>query len=288
MNEAAARVSARRASIVIPANNEERVIARLLNGLLREATPGEFEIVVVCNGCTDSTGDVARSVSPEIQVIATPVPSKAGALRLGDAACTTFPRLYVDADVELGASDVRALAYALRDTGYLAVSAERVIPMEHVSRAVRSYYRVWNALPHVAQGLFGRGVVAIGEGGYSRIAALPELMSDDFAMSQAFAPHERFVVRDARVVIYPPRTLRSLFKRRTRSVTGNVQATQAGISRDDARTSVADLLQIGLRSPRLIPGILLFLGMAATARLVSRRDVRKAEFTAWLRDESSR
>src|SRR5262245_58336894 len=48
------------ASVVIPAHNEARVIERGLSSLLEGARPGELEIVVVCNGCTDDTAARAR------------------------------------------------------------------------------------------------------------------------------------------------------------------------------------------------------------------------------------
>ena len=87
-------------SIVIPAHNEEQVIGRLLEGVTRGAEPGELEIVVVTNGCTDRTAEVAASF-PGVTVVDSPVASKAVALNLGDATVTGFPRLYLDADIEV-------------------------------------------------------------------------------------------------------------------------------------------------------------------------------------------
>ena len=47
-------------SVVIPAHNEAKVIGRCLSGLLEGMAPGELEVIVVCNGCTDGSEDVAR------------------------------------------------------------------------------------------------------------------------------------------------------------------------------------------------------------------------------------
>ena len=46
-------------SVVIAAHNEEALLGRCLDALLSDAEPGEFEVVVVPNGCTDSTARVA-------------------------------------------------------------------------------------------------------------------------------------------------------------------------------------------------------------------------------------
>ncbi|MBO0838909.1 MAG: glycosyltransferase, partial [Actinobacteria bacterium] len=52
------------ASIIIPACNESRVIKRLLSRLVCSARDGEFEIIVVANGCTDDTAEIACSFGP--------------------------------------------------------------------------------------------------------------------------------------------------------------------------------------------------------------------------------
>src|SRR3954447_19697398 len=86
-------------SVVVPAHDEEAVIGRCLDTLLAGARPGELDVVVVANACTDRTAEVAGRAG--VRVLATPKPGKANAIRLGDAECVTFPRIYLDADVEL-------------------------------------------------------------------------------------------------------------------------------------------------------------------------------------------
>src|SRR4051794_10857255 len=48
------------ASIVIPAHNEEAVLARCLRVLLAGSQPGELDVIVVANACTDRTAEIAR------------------------------------------------------------------------------------------------------------------------------------------------------------------------------------------------------------------------------------
>ncbi|GAA2813346.1 glycosyltransferase [Streptomyces showdoensis] len=289
-------------SIVIPAHNEERTLGRLLDALLEGSRDEEFDIVVVCNGCTDDTARVAGERGPRVRVVETPVPSKHEALRLGDTHARGFPRIYVDADVVLGAGDVRALTAALDAPGeVLAAAPERELPMTGCSWRVRAYYRVWQRLPAVREGLFGRGVIAMSGEGHARIAALPPLMADDLAASLAFGPAERSVVRTARVVVRPPRTWRDLIRRRVRAATSTAQleAHQAGhreagpdasapAAPPSARTGVSDLKALVRAEPALLPAVVVFLSAALAARRGARKAIKARDFDTWLRDESSR
>ncbi|MGP2439509.1 glycosyltransferase [Streptomyces sp. JW3] len=287
-------------SIVIPAHNEARVIGRLLDSLLTGSAGGvaggvaedETDIVVVCNGCTDDTARIAAQRGPRVRVVEIPVPSKHAALRAGDDHAAGFPRLYVDADVVLSAAAVRALAAPLTDdtSGVLATAPERRIPLAGCGRRVRAYYRVWQRLPAVRAGLFGRGVIAVSKAGHARIAALPPLMADDLAASLAFGERERLVVGAAEVVVHPPRTWRDLMKRRVRAAVSTAQVEQrpgpeGGAS---ARTGVTDLTAMIRREPRLLPSVAVFLAAAVLARRRARQAIRAQDFGTWLRDDSSR
>ncbi|MFD5540872.1 glycosyltransferase family 2 protein, partial [Streptomyces sp. NPDC127079] len=164
-------------SIVIPAHNEARVIGRLLDSLLADSPPGEAgkagdraddpDIVVVCNGCTDETAKIAAARGPRVRVVLFPVPSKHAAMRAGDDHARGFPRLYVDADVVITGAGVRALAEPLEDgtSGILATAPDRRIPLASCAWRVRAYYQVWQRLPAVRDGLFGRGGGAGGRAG---------------------------------------------------------------------------------------------------------------------------
>jgi glycosyltransferase involved in cell wall biosynthesis len=70
-------------TVIVPAHNEARVIGRLLGQLASAARPGEFDVIVVANGCTDDTAQVAAASGPMIRVLSIPVPSKREALLAG-------------------------------------------------------------------------------------------------------------------------------------------------------------------------------------------------------------
>ena len=276
-------------SVVVPAHNEARVVGRLLGQLVPAGAPADVDVIVVANGCTDDTAGIAGRYGPRVRVVSIPVPSKREALLAGDRAAAGFPRIYVDADVEIGSADIRALADVLSRPGALAAAPERVLDLSGASWLVRWYYDVWARLPEVRGGLFGRGVIALSEAGHARVASLPPLLADDLAASLVFAPGERVIAPAARVVVHVPRTAGDLLRRRVRAAMGVNQAEQAeGGPGASARTRPRDLLALVRGTPWLAPRVAVFLAVAVAARRRARREVRRNQYSAWLRDESSR
>ncbi len=77
-----------RASVVIPAYNEGRVIDRCLQRLAAES---DVKVIVAANGCTDDT--VERAGHHGVEVVEVRLPSKVAALNAGDErAGDVFPR----------------------------------------------------------------------------------------------------------------------------------------------------------------------------------------------------
>ena len=274
------------ASVIIPAHNEVATLGRNLQSLRDGAPP--LEILVVCNGCTDDTAEVARAVMPPVRVIEISEPSKAEAVRVGNEATTVFPRLHLDADVEVSGASIAALVAPLVEGRALATAPRREIPKVGCSVWVRWYYEVWERLPQVRAGLFGRGAFALSEAGQARVSAVPRVLSDDLVASEAFSDSERLVVEESVVVVRPPRTVSDLIRRRVRVATGNRQADGLGLRTSEARTSLGDLGRILAGEPRLFPHVLVFLGVTLVARFRARRAARVGDYHTWQRDESSR
>ncbi|ACV80771.1 glycosyltransferase [Nakamurella multipartita] len=270
-------------SIVIPAHNEERGIPRLLEAL-GVPNEGSFEVIVVANGCNDATVEIATKLGAT--VIETPEPSKIKAIALGDTAATTFPRLYVDGDVMIDTDSVVALCERLTG-GVHAAGPERILPMGGVSLPVRWYYDIWGRLDGVRTELYGRGVIAVDQIGHARLADWQDVMADDGLIAMSFAPHERVVVRNARVTIWPPKTYRDLLRRRIRVATGNaMMAGQPSFERPSG-ASARWMLRLAVTQPVLLPKIAVFAGTTAIVRLRKRLSRRTSD-RVWLRDESSR
>lgn len=265
------------------------MIGRLLERLVCPEVPNDIDVIVVANGCSDDTAEVAASFSPAVRVVTLPAASKRDALDIGDRLARDFPRIYVDADIELGIEDVQALDAALRRPGVLAAVPERALKLADRPWLVRWYYDVWIRLPEVRSGLFGRGVIGVSEHGHERLASLPPVMADDLAASLAFGPTERMIVPEARAVIHPPRTIGDLLRRRVRAAIAVTQIERTvGAPDSSARTSLSDLAAIISADPRTAPRVAVFLAVAVLARLRARRAVRLSDYSTWLRDESSR
>src|SRR5450631_1121430 len=164
-------------SVVVPARNESPVIARTLAAMVSGAAPGEIGVVVVCNGCTDNTAEIARNFGPPVRVIETGIGNKSRALNLGDQV-SSFPRLYVDADVVIPLAALRALAARLEDGGALAVAPRRNINCDGATRCVRAYYDGRSMLPSAREGIGGSGVYAVSETGRQRFGQFPDVIAD--------------------------------------------------------------------------------------------------------------
>jgi glycosyltransferase involved in cell wall biosynthesis len=261
----------------------------LLDRLARDASHQSFEIIVIANGCTDNTAAVAAAYGHPVRVLEIPLPSKREALKVGDQAAQGFPRVYLDADVELDATGVWSLARALDSPGVLAAGPARDLDLTHSAWPVRWYYDIWQRLPHVRHGLFGRGAVAVSEAGHRRISALPALLADDLAASLSFGPAERRIVPAARALVHAPRSVGDLVRRRVRVATGVNQIEQsAQAPRSSERTCPRDLLAILASNPALVPKIAIFLTVTIVARRKGKAAVSREDYITWLRDESSR
>ena len=172
--------------------------------------------------------------------------------------------------------------------GILAAAPERRIVRDGVSHWVGWYYDIWEALPQVRSGLFGRGVVVVNRSGQMRLNALPALLADDFLASEAFRAHERCVVPEARVVIRPPKRMVDLLKRRVRVATGVAQVDQLSLRSSESRTTMRTLLELARDQPRLIARLPVFVGVTLVARRRAAKAVAAGDYSTWQRDESSR
>jgi glycosyltransferase involved in cell wall biosynthesis len=281
-------VRATRASVIIPAHDEAAVIARCLDTLLAEATPGEFEVVVAANGCRDDTAARA-SGRKDVQVLDLPAIGKTGALNEADRIASVFPRIYLDADVLLTTRAARLLVDALRtDAALVAAPHPRAVTGD-CSRPVRWYYDFWSDLPMLREQYVGSGVFAVSAEGHQRLSPFPPIIADDQYVRRRFRREERKQV-DSTFAFFPARNLSALVKRSIRVQAGNMElvAMVPDLEMEQTARGGAGVMDVLRRRPLALPKAMLFVTVGAVARWAARRLHRKGSPIPWNRDATTR
>ncbi|WP_166136630.1 glycosyltransferase [Nocardioides ochotonae] len=279
-------------SVVIAAHDEEAVIGHTLDTLLAGAAPGELDVVVAANGCRDRTAQVAGR-RPGVTVVEVARASKTHALNVAERLAIGFPRIYLDADIAVPVTAVRALCAALEGPHAPLVA----VPARHLETRgrpwpVRGYTAIHRRLPAFDEGLFGRGMIAVSEAGRARFDAFPDVVADDLFLDSLFGPTERVQVREVTTTVQTPLRTADLSRRLARVRRGNA-ALRAGSGGTGGVAAVRDadrwswLRDVVVPRPWLAPAAVVYVALSARAALEARRQ-RGAAAPAWGHDESTR
>ncbi|WP_051518594.1 glycosyltransferase [Intrasporangium chromatireducens] len=264
-------------SVAIAACNEEAVIARCLGALTADARPGELEIAVAANGCTDGTAQIAQTF-PFVKVVELATAGKAHALNAADQILTSFPRVYLDADIELSTAQVRrlceVLSHAGTGSGALVAVPGRVVNVKGRPLLVRAYYAINRHHPAFEQALFGRGVIVLSEAARRRFTDFPHVIADDLFLDSLFGATERARVESVAVSIESPRRTSDLVRRLVRVRRGNAELRRApdSVSTCAVRPMRATdwMTRVVARRPALIPAGAVYLILTLFAEGVAR------------------
>lgn len=273
------------ASVVIPAYNEERVVARCLASL-KSRDP--MYVVVSANGCRDNTAQVVRALGAN--VVESEIASKAAALNRGDNECgEIYPRVYLDADISLSSGALDALVRVLSTRSSPAVAMPQLrFNTDGCSRIVRAFYRTYSRLPYITEGLVGSGCYAVNSSGRQRWKEFPDVIADDLFVQGTFAASERLVLDDVYCLSYAPRNVRALLQVRTRTYQGNRQLERSGemgVMKGSSYRTVKRLFATAIKDPLSLPDYTVYLAITIIARIRSRR---YSDDGPWLKDESTR
>jgi glycosyltransferase involved in cell wall biosynthesis len=275
-------------SIIVPAHNESSVIARTLGAITEGAMSDELEVIVVCNGCSDDTASVARRCGPLVRVIETKIARKTHALNMGDRAARGFPRVYIDADVMIDLSAVRALVKRLEMADVQVVAPIAQVDLTGCSWAVRAFYEIRSYLPSAKEGIGGSGVYALSESGRRRFGDFPDVTADDGYVRIQFRPRERETLLCVNSTVFPPRTLKDLIATKTRSHYGSFELAKEfpdpWKNRGESNHhSIARLF----KNPSLWPSLIAYGLVTIVARRRARKRFGRAGLV-WERDNTSR
>ena len=275
-------------SVIIPAHNEETLIADCLRALVDQGID-DLEIIVVPNACTDRTADVAHSFAPTVTVLETETPGKTNALNLGERHAKTFPRLFLDGDIVLGFGTLRALFEALQGSVQIA-SPTPAFLCDGANRGVRLFYASLRANKYFARGApNGSGAFAVTAEGRSRWGEFPFVVADDGFVELHFAEHEACTVLGASALVRAPKTFDALLKIKTRARLGQyeLRAKFPDLVARRTPTPVRTLRKM-IADPRLWLAIPVYGFVRLHERRAARRIAQENGFTGWLRDDTTR
>jgi glycosyltransferase involved in cell wall biosynthesis len=185
-------------SLVLPAYNPGPVLdktCRQLTRFLREA-PGHWEVLFVCDGCTDGTEatltEWSRPFGEQVRVLAySPNRGKGYAVRRGLAAARGASRLFTDVDLAYGMEDVLRVADTLRRGAGVAIASRSLsdsrllLPPSLIGYVHRRHVQSWifSSLVRCLLPLRVRDTQAGLKGISEHVArrVLPQLSCDGFA-----------------------------------------------------------------------------------------------------------
>jgi glycosyltransferase involved in cell wall biosynthesis len=213
-------------TIIIPARNEEAVIADCLKSLSNQTVQSPIEIVVSANGCTDNTVDICKSFETELTgkgfqfvVLNTTACSKNEALNLADTKARYPARLYLDADVKCGPDLLRQACQLLERPEAVYFSGSLSIP-DSDSFFSNSYGRIWMTMPYIRTAVTGIGCYGVNARGRKMWDKFPRLHSDDKFVRMLFTTEQRHKI--SAYYEWPvPQGLFTLIKVRARWIKGN-------------------------------------------------------------------
>ena len=271
-------------SVIIPAYNEEKVIARTLGHLLGSWAPeSRPSITVVCNGCHDRTADIARQFDG-VEVVELKAASKVGAINRGLSKIVAYPVIVVDGDISISPRSLEALADELRQDGVMAASPSPRFEFKRSSPPVRAYYRKLLSLGYLDSGIGGSGVYGLSEAGARALETIPQVTGDDTYVRWFFplSQQRRLPPYISEATVELPRRLSDLLNCEVRWQSGNRQLRAVMTEPADDKTA-AD----GGRDAKLADS-LTYWAVKIIGRLLLLKARARGKAHAWGRDLSSR
>lgn len=265
-------------SVIVPAHNEQAVIAGTLSQLQSLTLEG-IEVIVSANGCTDETADVARGFAG-ITVVEVEQASKAAALNAADNVATHWPRLYLDADILITKAAVKHVFSALQTQTVLAARPKRTYDLVGADPWVARYYRARERMAAMDEHLWGAGSYGLSRAGHARLVRFPDLIADDLYVDALFDRSEILVVDTDPVVVRCPRTWKALVSTLSRVQKGKRQLI--------ARQAIVKVGGLGALARTVydmqsLVDAVAYAGLSALSRLATRRSK-----VVWQRDETTR
>ena len=192
-----------KASILIPAHNEADYLPACLNALLAsEDSTSDIEVIVIANGCTDNTVQIAQGFDAStrargwrLEGLDLVEGNKLTAWNAGESAANGDVLIYLDADVQVSSPLIGQIVGVLRTSDAAYASGVPKVTTTGQDSLIDLYTRFWTTTPFMVQGVPGFGIFAMNRAGRARWGAWPDIISDDTFARLHFSPDERCAVQ---------------------------------------------------------------------------------------------
>jgi cellulose synthase/poly-beta-1,6-N-acetylglucosamine synthase-like glycosyltransferase len=223
-------------SILVPAFNEEKVIRRAIETTFEANYPGNKEIVVIDDGSTDNTYQIAMEYADRgVKVVHRPNGGKAVAINHGLRFSQGDIIIIVDADSMVGKNTLIELVQPLRDPDIAAVAGNIKVlnRMNWITRCQALEYITSINIYRRALDVFGSVTVVPGALGAYRREALegsgeydPDTLVEDFDVTMKTLKTGKVVQASTKAIAYTeaPQSVGQFIRQRLRWYRGNFQA----------------------------------------------------------------
>ena len=227
-------------TVLIAARNEEDAIGDTVRSLAQQDYEGPLRVIVIDNGSSDQTSDVARAAAEEIgfaiEVMSETTPGKSYALNLGLANVTSDLVITVDADTLLQRSALRLLVARLMSSPPAVHAVAGAVLVRNSRSTFWSRLQTWDYFLGIAsvkrmQGLFQNTLVAQGAFSLYRSDAVREAGGWPDAIGEDIVLTWKMMNNGARVFFEPlavaftsaPETFKVLARQRSRWARGMIE-----------------------------------------------------------------
>ncbi len=169
-------------SVVIPAYNGEKTIARCIESVLKQDYQGNYEIIVVDNGSNDRTGEVIDTFGSVIKVVYPDIQSPGAARNAGVEVSKGTLIAFTDADMFVAKDWMRKGVQCLRTNEKGIVAGFVNIPTRNQNNLVELYDKLtaFDQKKYTDHGYSGTGNLFVLRDVFDRVGGFkPELKSGE-------------------------------------------------------------------------------------------------------------
>lgn len=227
-------------TVLVAARNEAAAIADTVASLAEQDYEGPLSVILIDNGSTDATGEVARRAAVAtglaLEVVVESTPGKSHALNTGLARVSSGLVITVDADTVLHRSAVRLLVARLASSPEPVRAVAGAVLVRNSRATFWSRLQTWDYFLGIAsvkrmQGLFQNTLVAQGAFSLYRTDAVraaggwPDAIGEDIVLTWTMMNEGAQVYFEPLAVAFTsaPETFRVLARQRARWARGMVE-----------------------------------------------------------------